>query len=74
MPLNEVRDGNFYQHVRTGNDYMVLALGRMKDPATGEWKDCVIYQQMLASPEVFVRELESFKERFHRVSLGQNPT
>ena len=53
--------------------YQVLWECKMKDPNTGEWKEAVIYSQVLNSEgqcgeEKFVREKEDFINKFQAIN------
>lgn len=54
-----------YEYIKTGNKYLVIGEALMKNPATRDWNDCVIYKQMIdENPLTFVREKKEFLERF----------
>jgi len=54
-----------YMFKKTGNLYEVLGYGKMKNPVTREWLDCVIYRGQ-ETGETYVRELQEFNSKFEK--------
>lgn len=59
--------GHRYIYDKSGKDYAVTTLGRMK--VEGVWRNCVIYVPMYQSKhDCFVRTVDDFKEHFSEVN------
>ena len=48
---------------KTGNSYLVLEEGEMKDPSTREWLKSVVYKS-LETGNIYTRELNDFLNIF----------
>ena len=56
--------GNTYIHIKTGNRYVVLGIGKMKHPERGYWIDSVTYKREDIASSYYTRELHSFQIHF----------
>lgn len=55
--------GHRYIHDKTGKDYAVTTIGRMK--FDGVWHDCIVYIPIYKSNrDCFVRTVDDFKANF----------
>ncbi len=52
---------------RTGDKYLVLEEGELKDPTTRSWLKCVIYKSVKTG-NVYSREKEDFLKKFTKVN------
>lgn len=60
-----VEPGEEYHCLSNGRTYVVLALGRMKHPDSGDWLQSVTYRSAaLDSDEIYTRALSSFEDSF----------
>jgi len=62
-----------YIYPKNKHIYQLLWECKMKDPTTGEWKEAVIYSQVLNSEgqcgeEKYVREKQDFLNKFQAVN------
>lgn len=48
---------------KTGNSYLVIEEGEMKDPSTREWLKSVVYKS-LETGNIYTRELNDFLNKF----------
>lgn len=64
-----------YIFKKNGDKYKVLEISgfKMKNPTTGEWSECVIYQSH-KNHEFFVRDKKDFQDKFVSVyEVKNNP-
>lgn len=62
-----------YYYPKNQHTYQVLWECRMKDPTTGEWKDALIYSQVInkqgqTGEEKYVREKTDFLSKFQAIN------
>ena len=54
-----------YEHLKTGNLYLVLGETEFKDPSTRTWVNAVLYKPLYGDmSKTYVRELTDFSEKF----------
>lgn len=65
-----LRVGARFQHLETGNIYILAGAVKMKDPHTRKWKDAVLYMEwpkIKPGADIYVREEQDFRERFKEI-------
>lgn len=55
--------GKVFIFKETGNEYLILEIGELKDPSTRKWLPCVTYKS-IENGKVYTRELEDFLNKF----------
>lgn len=62
-----MRPGEIYKFKKKGTLYKIVDVAKMKNPATRNWDDCVIYEPTI-NPDgaLYVRERVEFEERFEK--------
>lgn len=61
--LDDIKIGDVYAHLDTGNLYKVTCITKMKHPDNGKWLDCVIYESFI-DDKTWVRSLDNFRSHF----------
>jgi len=55
--------GKVYIFSKTGNEYVVLEEGELKDPSTRKWIPCVVYRS-IETGNCYTREKTDFLNKF----------
>lgn len=53
-----------YIHKKTSNEYIIVAITKMKHPDNGNWIPAVIYRRFGEQEPLWCRSVESFKTHF----------
>lgn len=61
--VKKMDNNGIYVHTKTGNEYRIIHYGKLKNPDTGVWSDCVIYHG-ITHPGIYAREHFSFFQSF----------
>lgn len=56
-----------YIQTRTGNEYKIVAIGKIKCPESGYWYDAVFYVRADNSPGFYSRTIQNFMSNFEDV-------
>lgn len=57
-----------FEHLKTGNLYLVLGEAELKNPSTRSWEDAVLYKPLYGDmSKTYVRELNDFVSKFKAV-------
>jgi hypothetical protein len=62
-------EGTIWKHKKKGDRYYVLRIGKMENPTTQKWEECVVYcREDQSTVDIYVRSVKRFKERFVEVN------